>query len=168
LAAINKLLSPFPQTTANGSADEVLRRYVEALTDYTLWDIETAVEAYLTGRAPGFDGRFAPTAPMLASACRRAMEERLDRENRARRMRPALPPPDVERTPASRARVKMAVNGFLKAQREITREETEMVERRRKERWNRAHVELGPDMSEDAMRRRLGYTLGNDAEEFAG
>lgn len=86
-------------------ADEMLRVYFEAVTDYETQDIEAGVADMLAGRVDGFNPSFLPPAPLVGKAVRDAMNRRLDSEARRRASQPKLPPPDVEKSPESQARV---------------------------------------------------------------
>jgi len=92
-------------------ADEMLRVYFEALSDYETQDIEAGIRDMLSGRVDGFNPSFLPPAPLVAKSVRAAMMTRLDSEARTRL--PALPPPDIEKTPESRARVKAMVDELI-------------------------------------------------------
>ena len=50
IAAINALLSPFPAGVTQGPAEEVFRRYLEAVDEFTADDIDGALNEML------FDG----------------------------------------------------------------------------------------------------------------
>lgn len=82
-----------------------MKVYFEAVAVYDEQDVEAAVEAFLTGSAPGISNpSFAPPAPVVGSEVRRQMNLRVEHERRI--AKPALPPPDIERTPESQARVR--------------------------------------------------------------
>lgn len=85
-------------------ADEMLRVYFEALADYETQDIEAGIRNMLSGRVDGFNPSFLPPAPLVATAVRSALHQRLDSERRDRK---ALPAPKWEDpTPEQKARVK--------------------------------------------------------------
>ena len=78
--------------------------YFEAVSIYEVVDIEQAVSDFITGNVPGHNAAFAPSAPQVGSAVRRAMERRVEAE---RLNRLALPPPPddfVQDPPEVRAR----------------------------------------------------------------
>lgn len=82
----------------------MLRVYFEALADYETQDIEAGIRNMLSGRVDGFNPSFLPPAPLVATAVRSALYQRLDAERRDRK---ALPPPErVEPTPEQKARVR--------------------------------------------------------------
>lgn len=65
--------------------------YFEAVEPYEAQDVEQAVTDFLTGNVPGgWNVAYAPNAPQVGSATRRAMERRVEAE---RLNRLALPPP---------------------------------------------------------------------------
>ena len=96
-----------------GEADEMLREYFECLADYETQDIVTGIGNMRSGRAEGFNPSFLPPAPLVAKIVREAMYKRLDSEARTKRATPALPPPDIEKTPESIAKVKAMVEGLI-------------------------------------------------------
>jgi hypothetical protein len=109
-AAFDRLFRTYPQFAQGNTAGELLRDrvekakvYFDAVVLYDERDVEAAVDAFLSGTAPGVNPSFAPPAPAVGAECRRQLNLRLDRE---RDRRPKLPPPDIERTPESQARVK--------------------------------------------------------------
>ena len=85
IAAINALLSPFPAGVTQGPAEEVFRRYLEAVDEFTADDIDGGVDLLMKGKLPGYNGNFAPTPPQLASAARIVRDKRLDSEALTRR-----------------------------------------------------------------------------------
>jgi hypothetical protein len=112
-AAFDKLFRTYPQFAQGNTAGEVLRDrvekakvYFDAVAQYDERDVEAAVEAFLSGSAPGVNPNFAPPAPAVGAECRRQMNLRLDRD---RDIRPKLPPPDIERSPEAQARVRALV-----------------------------------------------------------
>lgn len=98
---------------AGDDGDELVRGYLLAVEDYPAGDVELAVDTLIKGVAPGINPSFRPKPPEVGSECRRQMNLRLDSEARARAYRPKLPPPDIERTPESQARVKALVEGAV-------------------------------------------------------
>lgn len=111
--AFAQLFRTYPsfQASTDEDADETLRVYFEAVEPYRTEDIEAAVRNFVTGTVPGANPAFAPPAPQVAAECRRVMNLRLDSERRIRR--PALPPPDIERPPEARERVKALMQSAL-------------------------------------------------------
>lgn len=73
--------------------------YFEATAPYEAQDVDRAVSDFLAGDVPaGWNVAYAPSAPQVGSAVRRAMERRLEAQ---RIGRIALPPPadDFEQDP---------------------------------------------------------------------
>lgn len=101
-AALNKLFSTYPQSQAS---DEAMQAYFDAIEPYDIRDIEAAVKALLTGSILDLNAAFAPSAPLLGAVVRQQMNERLEREQRDRNRRPQLPPPDIVKSPESKARI---------------------------------------------------------------
>lgn len=109
MAAINRLLSCYQTGNAPADPAALLRRYIEAVEEYEDRDIEAGVDLLIKGKVPGINGSFAPTPPQVATASRMALEKRVDAEALERRLHPRLPPPDVEKTPEARERVRKMV-----------------------------------------------------------
>jgi hypothetical protein len=137
--------------------------YFEAVAPFETADIEAAVSNFLNGSAPGVNPNFAPPAPAVASEVRRCMNQRLDSEHRRRP--PALPAPDVVRTPESMARVaaatKRAVENLASAMLTVDAADA----KRRQKFQGRVHERFDPQ-TEREVAERLGYTVGDpDADE---
>jgi hypothetical protein len=98
---------------ATDDGDELLRAYLFVADDYPADDVEAAVDLMVKGIAPGINPGFRPKPSEFGAECRRQMNLRLDREARERAFRPKLPPPDVERTPESQARVRAMVEAVV-------------------------------------------------------
>lgn len=111
IAAIGRLLSPFPPPNTAGSPDDVLRRYLEAVDDALACDVDQGVTMLLQGKMPGVHLAFAPTPPQLATATRWARDERLESARRARL--PAPPPPPITHSPDSIERVRRLTSAFV-------------------------------------------------------
>jgi len=162
LDQIDRLLSAFPSAaSANVDPEQHLRNYLEAVEDYHADDVEAAVTAFIKGRVPAFDGRWAPTAPMLATACHRAAEDRARTAYLDGLTKPRLPAPQIEHTPESRARIQAMAKQAAEAIASVTAPDDAERERELAASWQRTHQRFAPDMSEDAMRERLGFTVGD-------
>jgi len=119
---LERLFRTYPPP-ANGNSEEQIRAdrierakvYFEALAIYETRDIDAGITALLTGSEPGVNPAFAPSAPQVATAARRALNARLDSEYRKRLGHPALPPPDIPKTPESRERVRALAQQFAGA-----------------------------------------------------
>jgi hypothetical protein len=109
LADINRLLSGYPPGNWT-DPEQALRSYLLAVDDYPAQDVEAAVVALIKGVAPGVNPGFLPPPAVVGAECKRQNNLRCEREARDKRLHPALPPPDVERTPESRARVKAMID----------------------------------------------------------
>lgn len=121
-------------------------------------DIEAAVRAIISGTAPGMNPNFAPSAGALGAEVVRQQNLRADSEARSRK--PALPPPPVEKSPESQARVKAKVDALLQRMADQARTADAAAEQRRKNAWQRTN---------DYFDKRRGYSIGDpDSEEAAG
>lgn len=165
LKDIQRLLAAFPVTSQADPA-LVLHNYLTAIDDWHADHVEDAVTMFIKGEVPGHDGRFAPTAPMLARACGLVLE----RENRNRYLaglqQPRLPKPDIEKTPEQRARALDAVEKFVERMKseKLILEDAE----RTKEQWDKVNARFVPDQTEEAIRQRLmrtPYTTGSPESE---
>lgn len=148
---------------AQDDGEDLLRAYLLAVEDYAVGDVEAAVDELVKGTAPGVSPSFRPKPSETGAECRRQMNLRLESEARARR--PALPPPDVVRSPESRARV------AAMAQRAIEDIASTMLTpdaetSRRRQRFNeRMQVRFDPKTEREAL-ARLGYSVGDpDGED---
>lgn len=157
--AFSKLFQTYPSFQA-GAADETLRVYFEAVGPYATCDILEAVTAFLNGSVPGTNANFAPPAPVFAGECRRQMNIRLRRDELDRAYRPKLPPPDVERTPESQARVRTmmaeALHGLAGNDDDDAVKAAES-----KAQWARVNQHFAPDQDERSVAERLGYSVGD-------
>ena len=133
---------------------ERARVYFEAVAPYGVADIEAGSRSLLSGSAPGVNPNFLPPAPVVAAECRRQMNLRLDRENREKKLRPALPPPSVKRTAEDRAKVKAMVDDLVQR----TTAQIEAQNPKRPGIIQRANAAFMPDLSDEATLRRLNLT----------
>lgn len=125
-------------------ADDMLRVYFEALTDYETRDIESGIRNMLSGKVDGFNPSFLPPAPLVAKCVREALYRRLDAEARDRK---ALPPPAddwVEPSPEAKARMRdqlQALSDKLKRDMDMENAEADAqfrdLQRRTNERFDR-------------------------------
>lgn len=67
-----------------------MKTYLHAVSIYETQDVIQGISDFITGNVPGHNAAFAPSAPQVGSAVRRAMERRLEA---ARLSRLSLPPP---------------------------------------------------------------------------
>lgn len=68
----------------------MVKTYLHAVSVYETRDVIQGISDFITGNVPGHNPAFAPSAPQVGSAVRRAMERRIERE---RLDRLQLPPP---------------------------------------------------------------------------
>lgn len=116
----------------------------------------------MKGIAPGVNPNYLPVPAVVGSECRRQMNLRLDREARDRRMRPALPPPDIIRTPEEIAFAKALVAKAVASLKSVTADEDEARERHRASLWGRTNAMFQPDDDPRVMRERLGFGIGDE------
>lgn len=133
--------------------------YFDAVQLYELVDIHTAVRNFLSGSAPGHNPAYAPSAPLVGAEVRRVMNLRLDSE--ARTKLPELPPPAIKRTPEEIARVEAMVKAVVERNAAIMRTEDAEKDRRARELAARTNERFKPDMTPAAMKRRLGFSVGD-------
>lgn len=140
--------------------------YMRSVAPYSADDVEQAVDEFLTGRVPGHNAAFAPTAPQVGAVCRRAMERRLESQERTRRYLPRLPAPDIEHTEAQRAKAKAQVQAFIEGQAAATVHEHTEDDKRRRERWAKTNARFQPPMDDASISQRLlGYSVGSPESE---
>lgn len=132
-----------------------------SISPFEAQDVEAGVTALLTGSFPGFNAAFRPPAPQVGAACRFAMDARLDSEHRERARQPQLLPPDVVKDEDSRARVAAMVDGFVNKAAASMRTDEAAAHKRRLDHAARVNDKFDPDADADAMRRRLGFSVGN-------
>lgn len=95
--ALEGLFRTYPGFRSDDLA-ATLKTYLHAVSIYETRDVIQGISDFITGNVPGHNPAFAPSAPQVGSAVRRAMERRLEAE---RLNRIALPPPpdDFEQDP---------------------------------------------------------------------
>lgn len=162
-AAFNRLFSTYPQFVG-ADTGELILAYFDAIEPYDTQDILAAVKSFLTGAAPGHNPAYAPSAPMVGAEARRVMNLRLDSERRMKALRPSLPAPTIEHSPAERARVAAMADDLVR--RTAEQLNTPDNATHRKDVWGPVHQRFYPDMSPAATKRRLGFDVG-DADEDA-
>lgn len=163
-------MSAFPAQNAPDQA-ELLRRYLEVVEDWHADLVEEAVTLYITGAMPGFDGRFAPTPPMLAMGCRKAADNAARRKQLENLALPRLPSPTIEHDADSRQRVREKAQHAAEVIGAVNLVRDYEAISYAKERWEKTNARFQPDMSDEAVMDRLvrkrGFDVGNDGEEFA-
>jgi hypothetical protein len=135
LKDIKRLLGVYPPLNT-ADAEQAVRNYLLAVDDYTAADVEAAVDTFIKGSAPGVNPSFLPPPPAVGAECRRQLNLRLDREARDKLSRPALPEPDVERTPESQARVRELVERTVHGLRTPDSDDPAARHKRRMEKTN--------------------------------
>ena len=164
-----RLFSAFPPLS-NVDPDETLRRYFEAVEDFNAYDLETAVTLYIKGAVPGFDGRFAPTPPMLANGCRQAAEMRQREAYLASFNASRLAAPTVEKTAEQMERGRALMEAAVQRLASMNESESAEAIAASKARWEKVNARFAPDMSDEAIKERLmkpRWTVGNDTEDAA-
>lgn len=153
---ITRLLACFrtPGQADPADAEQQFRNYIFAVDDYPAADVEAAVEALIKGSAPGVNPSFLPPPPAVGAECRRQLNLRLDREARDKLSRPALPKPDVERTPESQARVRELVERTVRGLR--TPDADDPVARHKRQ----------LDKTNARFDQERGYSIGDRDEEW--
>lgn len=152
-AAFNRLFSTYPQF-ATGDFGEAMRAYFDAVELYETIDIVAAVKNFLSGSAPGMNPAFAPSAPMVGAETRRVMNLRLDAEHRSR---VPLPPPTVSHAPDELARMSAKAEEAIARLTASMRTEDAAADKRQRDGWARTNARFQPDMSPNAVKRRLGF-----------
>lgn len=115
-AQATKALEALFRTYPGFRADDLtatVKTYLHAVSIYETRDVIKGISDFITGNVPGHNPAFAPSAPQVGSAVRQAMDRRLDSERRTQMGRPRLPPPDIEKSPESRARIKAKVDALV-------------------------------------------------------
>lgn len=181
LKALRKLFGQFPE--AGGPASESIEAraermalrttgYLTAIDGFATDLVEDAVDLVLKGELPGHDGRFVPTPPMLATACRLAAE----RIARARYLdglnAPRLPAPQIEHTPESRERVRQMALHAAEVIGSVDLNNSEAELAASKARWERVNAHFDPPQDEASLTERLnlkrdslGYAIGSPESE---
>lgn len=137
-----------------------MRRYLDAVEEFAPFDVEDGVDLLMKAKIPGYDGRFAPTPPQLATASRKARDKRLEDMARARRLRPALPAPPIEHTDDERERAKAKVSEFVASVSPDPADEATIAIRNA--RWAKVNARFAPPMDDHSvMERLLGYSVGS-------
>lgn len=125
LKAIRRLLGQFPEQS--GPTGETLEQraermalrttgYLTAIDGFDLDLVDDGVELVLKGELPGHDGRWAPTPPMLATACRIAAERAARQRYLNQITAPRLPAPEIVKTPEQQERARQQVAKFIASQ----------------------------------------------------
>lgn len=166
LTIINRLLASFP-ATSSGSSDDVVDAFLIGCSEIPAHFLAVAAQRFLAGTVPGQHTAFAPSPAQLATTAREHWYMALEAEHK--KLPP--PPPEPEPSPEERARVKAGFDALVAdlAQRVTTVDAQEA--RRRKAIHDKTNARFMPDMSDEAMSRRLGrkagFTVGDEHEDAA-
>jgi len=136
----------------------VLHNYLMAVEDWSADFVEEGVTLILKGKLPGHDGRFAPTAPMVATACRMAAEKHSRSVYLERLRTPALPAPDIVHTDEERARAKAKVAEFVASVSDDPLNEEAIAIRNA--RWAKVNARFDPPQDEASLTERLHLRRG--------
>lgn len=172
LKDIQRLLSAFPPVS--GDPVLVLHNYLRAVEDFAPGLVTDAVDLTIKGELPNHDGRFAPTAPMLATACRLAA----DRLSRTRYLNgltaPRLPAPDIPKTDAARQRVRDMAKHAAETIGAVNLDASEAEMAASKERWAKVNAHFDPPQDEASLTERLnlrrdsrGFDIGSPESDEA-
>jgi hypothetical protein len=160
LKDIKRLLAAFPPV--NGDPALVLHNYLMAVEDWAADFVEDGVTLILKGKLPGHDGRFAPTPPMVATACRMSAEASARAQYLNRLKTPALPAPDIKHTPEERARAKAKVQAFIEGVAAADLHVTTEERKRQQERWEKVNAHFDPPQDDESLTDRLHLRRGAD------
>lgn len=176
LKALRKLFGQFPE--AGGPANESVEARAErmalratgfltALDGFALDLVEDAVDLVLRGELPGHDGRFAPTPPMLATACRLVAEKHARRRYIDGIKAPRLAAPEIPKTDEQRQRVRDLAKHAAETIGAVNMDTTEAEIVASKERWAKVNARFDPPQDDASLTDRLnlnrdsqGYDIG--------
>lgn len=157
-ALTSLLLGSFP-TFQSGDGAAALGAYEWVFSQADERDWQPGISILINGEYPGHDGRFAPTAPQLATAIRMARDKRLETERR-HQLRIA-PPEVVEISEEEQARVKAGFDKLIADLSSKLQTQDASAERRRKAIFAKTNARFMPDMDPSAVARRLGFSTGD-------
>ena len=152
---IQRLLSAFPPV--NGDPALVLHNYLMAVEDWAADFVEDGVTLIVKGKLPGHDGRFVPTPPMVATACSIVAEQASRQRYLDRLSQPALPAPDIEKTPEQRTRAKAKVAEFVAS---VSPDPDEATIAVRNARWAKVNAHFDPPQDDESLTDRLHLKRG--------
>lgn len=162
--ALEALFRTYPGFRADDLAGTV-KTYLHAVSIYETCDVIQGISDFITGNVPGHNPAFAPSAPQVGSAVRRAMERRLEA---ARLDKLALPPPPDEfeqDPPEVRAKNKALLDQLAVDLAGAMRTEDAERERMRQQITSKTNQRFAPSYSPEDMAKRLGigvgYTVGD-------
>jgi len=173
LKALRKIFGQFPE--AGGPANESVEARAErmalratgfltALDGFAVDLVEDAVDLVLRGELPGHDGRFAPTPPMMATACRLAAEKNARRNYLNGIKAPRLAAPEIRKTDEQRQRVRDMAKHAAETIGAVNLHASEAEMAASKERWAKVNAHFDPPQDEASLTERLN--LKRDARGF--
>lgn len=148
----------------------MVKTYLHSVSIYETEDVIQGISDFITGQVPGHNTAFAPSAPQVGSAVRRAMERRLEA---ARIGRLALPVPadDFEQDPPEvRAKNRARLDALAESLASTMRTDEAEGNRVRQQLAAKTNQRFAPSYDPADMAQRLGfggvrYTVGDpDAE----
>lgn len=155
------LFSTLPPVSGDG--DAALSAYAIALDGHDLRDIEEAIHKLIRGEFPGHNHSFAPSAPVLGAAVIKCRDRRVEHE---RLVTPPKRLPEPVISDEERARVSAGFRALSASMDDLKKPERVAEDR---EYWKRVNDYFVPDMTPDAMKRRLRIEVGDsDAEGDMG
>jgi len=150
----------------------MLHNYLTAVDDWHADLVTDAVDLIIRGELPNHDGRFAPTAPMLATACRLAAEKAARAKYLAGLAAPRLPPPLIEHTPESRERVRQLAKHAAEVIGSVDLHNSEAEIAAANARWAKVNAHFDPPQDYESLTERLnlhrdslGYEVGAPESE---
>ena len=156
LTIINRLLASFP-ATQSGSSDDVIDGYLLGCAEIPSQFMAVAAQRFLAGSVPGQHMAFPPSPAQLATTAREHWYMALEVEHA--RLPP--PPPEPEPSPEERARVKAKFDALIAERTAQVRTDDAAADRARRAVMARTNARFMPDMSDEEIHRRLGYTVGD-------
>jgi hypothetical protein len=162
LKAIREINLPYDHQRSNNPAEE-LRLQLKATAGFEVELVEEAASMFTTGEVVGHSGEWRPSPAVVAYACRQAAARRNRRAYLDRLDRPRLPPPQVEKTPESRQRFRQMFAHFLGQP--ASRPDADTKTASTAKSWKRANDGFEPDMSEEAIVKRLGLHAAEFSEK---
>jgi hypothetical protein len=136
-----------------------IKTYLHAVSIYETRDVIQGISDFITGNVPGHNPAFAPSAPQVGSAVRRAMERRVEAE---RLDRLQLPPPAddfVQDPPDVRAKNRAMLDALassLASSMDMDRAPLRDLQRRTNERFDPPAYTVGDDDADGDMGQSRG------------
>lgn len=170
-ALCSLLLGSFP-TFASGDAEAALAAYEIVMANAAEQDLQPGFMLLINGEYPGHDGRFAPTAPQLATAIRMARDRRLEHERVMRVHQARLPAPEITKTPEQRAGARAKMEEFINSVGSTEAKRSAEALAASKARWDRVNAHFSPPQDDASLVERLnlnrdqfGYAMDSPERE---